>query len=723
MSIPGGVTPQPNRAPQIPDRLTGLSTLAGNLFWSWYRAARILFRVIDEPLWRATRHNPIEFLARVDPARLDACARDPEILEMYERVMAAYRRGTDASNTWFAELAGVPLPGGPVAYFCAEFALHNSVPTYSGGLGVLAGDHCKGASDLGVPLVGVGLLYTRGYFDQRIRLDGWQEDVSETFDLSRTPLARVLGPDGAVALASLPISGRTVHVGAYRMLVGRAQVYLLDTDFDANHPDDRELSHKLYPGGAELRLRQEAVLGIGGVRVLRALGIAPAVWHANEGHATFMMLERVREHLVEGVSWNEAVGRVRTSSLFTTHTPVAAGHDIFPPELFAGVMSEYLESFGEERDGAGRLGRHPQHDHHAFHMTAAAIRLSARVTGVSKAHGDVTRNMWRCLWPGREAADVPIVHITNGVHLGTWMSHRLRVLLDSHLGPDWEERAEIYELWDRVLSLDDEELWAVHVRMKDLLLRYIHEEARVRWRDRWEESAHLVGAGTLLDAGTMTIGFARRFAQYKRANLIFRDPERLRTLLINPRRPVQLVFAGKAHPADEGGKQILQQVYSFTRDRRFEGRIAFLEDYELHMAHRLVQGVDLWLNIPRPPMEASGTSGMKAALNGIPQLSTRDGWWAEGYTGLNGWVIEPADEADPDEADAAQLYDLLEHEVVPLYYERDVRNVPREWVVRMKHAMRDAGRFTARRMVAEYAGDLYLPAMRGAWSDDDPPTG
>ncbi len=718
-----GVTSRPEGVPPIPERIRGLAAVASNLFWSWHREARTLFRAIDGPLWRLTQHNPIALLARVDPSRLEACARDPEFLGLYDRVMALFERGTAPEGTWFAGAAS-ELAGRPIAYFCAEFALHNSVPTYSGGLGVLAGDHCKAASDLGVPLVGVGLLYTRGYFDQRIRLDGWQEDTPEEFDPARTPLTRVVGGAEAPGLTTVEVSGRPVHVGAWKMLVGRVPVYLLDTDLEANHGEDRELSHKLYAGGAELRLRQEAVLGIGGVRVLRALGIAPAVWHANEGHAAFMLMERVRERLAGGTPLGEAIDRVRATSLFTTHTPVPAGHDIFPHDLFHRVMGGYVDTFGEAREQAVRLGHHPERDHGLFHMTAAAIRLSRHTVGVARRHGEVTRAMWQCLWSGRRPEDVPIGHVTNGVHLGTWMAHRLRDLLDRHLGPDWEARSREPDLWDRVLALDDEELWSVHLRTKDILMGYIHEEARLRWRDRWEEAAHLVGAGTLLNAGAMTIGFARRFAGYKRPELLFRDPERLRTLLVNPRRPVQLIFAGKAHPADETGKQILQQVYAFTRDRRFEGRIAFLEDYELHMAHRLVQGVDLWLNLPRPPLEACGTSGMKAGLNGIPQVSTLDGWWAEGYTGANGWAIEPpAPETDGDAADADRLYALLETDVVPCFYERDGRGLPHRWIERMKHAIRTAAQhFTAQRMVADYATHYYLPAMRGTGRDDDAPS-
>jgi starch phosphorylase len=644
-------------------------------------------------------------------------------MQLYDTVMGEYAASTESSGGWFSEQYP-DLAGKPIAYFCAEFALHNSVAIYSGGLGVLAGDHCKAASDLGLPLVGIGLLYTRGYFDQRIRLDGWQEDVPEQFDPTVTPLTRVLNADGQVQLASLQISGRTVHVGAWKMQVGRVPLYLLDTDVDGNDPEDRPLSHNLYAGGPELRLRQEAILGIGGVRVLRALGIDPGAWHANEGHAAFMLLERVRELLQGGTALPDAIRQVRSRSLFTTHTPVPAGHDIFSSELFHQVMGGYLESFGVDQATLDQLGHHPGLDHQRFHMTAVAIRLSGRVVGVSRAHGAVSRGMWEMLWPGRAEAKVPIKYVTNGVHVNTWMSHRIKELLDQHLGPDWETAGDPESL-DQILSLDDKALWEVHSVLKSSLMDFIRDEARMRWRDRWQDAAHLIGAGTLLHGGAMSIGFARRFAGYKRAGLLFRDPERLRRLLLNPQRPVQLIFAGKAHPADEVGKGMLQLVSASTRDRRFEGRIAFLEDYELHMAHRLVQGVDLWLNTPRVPYEACGTSGMKAALNGVPQLSTDDGWWAEGQTGLNGWTITAApDSEDQDAAAAEQLYTLLEEQVVPLFYERGDRGIPRQWIARMKQAMWTSTRhFTARRMLEQYVGDYYAPALKKGWPTDDPPTG
>ncbi len=705
-----------------PERIAGLAALARNLRWSWSRDTRALFRSIDQTLWHLTRHNPVEFLRRVDRARLAACAADPEFLRRYDAVLEREARDASAQDSWFATTYPDVVQR-PVAYFCAEFGLHNSVPIYSGGLGVLAGDHCKAASDLGVPLVGVGLLYTRGYFDQRLRLDGWQEDADERFDASLTPLERVLGPTGEPCVARLQMGGRSVCVGAWRMTVGRVPVYLLDTDLEHNDPADRELTHRLYVGQPELRLRQEWILGVGGVRVLRALGNDPAAWHANEGHAAFMLLERLRELAAGGVKCEDAVRQVRVSSVFTTHTPVPAGHDAFPVAQVEACAGPIWEEMGVTRETVLDLGHHPSRDHGQFHMAVLAIRLSGRVNGVSRRHGEVSRRIWGDLWPGRETTRVPIGHVTNGVHLTTWMSHHMTELLNAHLGADWPDRVDEAGFWDCVLTLDDAALWAVHAELKAVLMRSVRDTARRRWAEQWKEALHLVGAGTLLDERALTIGFARRFATYKRADLIFRDLDRLHRLLVNPWRPVQLVFAGKAHPADEPGKEMLQRVYALTREARFEGRIAFIEDYEMHLAHRLVQGVDLWLNLPRVPLEACGTSGMKAALNGVPQLSTLDGWWAEGYDGRNGWAIPAAPQgADADAADAEALYRLLEEDVVPLFYARDARAVPLGWVQKMKHALRVVGqRFTSRRMVQQYVADCYVPAMRGEPSAGDSP--
>lgn len=714
------------KVPYLPERIEGLALLATNLSWSWSRHARRLFAAIDEPLWHLTRHNPIALLRRVAPSRLSECSRDPRILELYDDSMRELERQRDRTGHWFAQ-EHPDLGEHRVAYFCAEFGLHNSVPIYSGGLGVLAGDHCKASADLGVPLIGVGLLYTQGYFDQKLRLDGWQEDSAEHFEMMNTPLTQVLAPEGREYLTTVNTFGRDIHITAWRINVGSVPVYLLDTNLDVNEPADRELTSKLYAGGPDVRLRQEWILGVGGVRVLRAMGIQPAAWHANEGHAAFMMLERTREITSQGTPFRDAVAQVRARTIFTTHTPVPAGHDTFSSEQVAKCAgAQWMQELGTAtREELLGLGTHPTDQNGTFHMTCAALRLARHVNGVARRHGEVSREIWNSLWPDRPAAQVPIGHITNGVHLATWMSREIMTLLDAHLGAAWMEQIDDPALWNRVLQIDDATFWHIRQAAKVSLLNFIREDARRRWVRHWKEATHVVGAGTLLTPDALTIGFARRFATYKRADLVFRDIERLRGLLTHPTRPVQIIFAGKAHPEDTPGKEVLRTVYSFTRDAQLEGRVAFIEDYDLHLSHRLTQGVDLWLNLPRVPLEASGTSGMKAGLNGLPQLSTLDGWWYEGYDGLNGWAVPPeSSRQTADEWDAEQLYQLLEKEIVPLYYQRDERGVPRGWTGRMKHALRTSGsRFTARRMVREYVRQSYAPAMRGEMNGDEPPTG
>jgi starch phosphorylase len=723
------MTPLRAKIPELPPRLEGLAALAVNLAWSWHRQARALFRRIDNVLWDATSHNPIVLLQRVDPARLDRLARDADFLAHYDQVMEWLAIEQSSTAGWFRDAFPDVGTSQPVAYFCAEFGLHASVPIYSGGLGVLAGDHCKTASDLAIPLIGIGLFYKKGYFDQRVRPDGWQEDTNDEVQPELTPLIPVVDADDLQVTIQLPMGDRTIHVRAWTMAVGRVTLYLLDTDHEANDAEDRALTSKLYAGGIPMRLRQEWVLGVGGVRLLRKLGIAPGAWHANEGHASFMMLERVRELVVGGGSFEDAVAAVRQRTLFTTHTPVPAGHDVFGlGDVAACAGSGFLTDLGTHGPRAFGLGVHPQRDPQQFHMTVLAMRLAGHVNGVAQRHGVVSRELWGDLWSARPADEVPIGAITNGVHLATWMANPIMRLLDIHVGHDWGDRRDDPAMWDAVLGVDAMKLWSEHERLKEVLVRSIREEARRRWTSTWQEAAQVVAAGTLLDPKTFTIGFARRFATYKRANLLFQDLDRLRAMLTDAKRPVQLVIAGKAHPEDTPGKEVLQSLYHFTRDPIFEGRVAFLEDYDMHLAHLLVQGVDLWLNVPRVPLEASGTSGMKAGLNGVPQLSTIDGWWEEGYTGRNGWAIPKAPaEADiqtTDTLDAGHLYHLLEQEVVPMWYDRDEHGVPRQWVRVMKEAIRTAGQqFTSRRMVQDYVTRYYAPMLRGDLLPDDPPIG
>jgi starch phosphorylase len=711
------------RIPPLPEPLGDLATLATNLWWSWSRDARNLFHSIDKLLWHRTRHNPIALLQRVEPARLVELAADEEFLQRLGHVRSQLERALSGDGTWF-RTTHPEIASRPVAYFCAEFGLHTSVPIYSGGLGVLAGDHCKASSDLGIPLVAVGLLYQRGFFGQRVRPDGWQEEADDPLDHSITPQTRLLDQSGAPLLVTVPLSGRTLSIGAWRMMVGSVPVYLLDTNLEANDPEHRHLSFRLYSGGPEMRIRQEWVLGVGGVRLLDKLGIEPAAWHANEGHAAFMLVERARALVAQGQTLGEAVDHVRASSTFTTHTPVPVGHDVFGRDQVDRTIAGYLDGGEFDPEMLYAFGRHPEHDGGAFHMTAACARLAGRVNGVSALHGAETRRIWQVLWPELAPEDVPITHVTNGVHLATWMANPMMDLLDAALGPGWGGRLEDPALVEKVLDLGAVSLWNVHLRLKSQLCEHIRESARRHWPLRWKEPSQLVAAGTLLNPDALTIGFARRFAEYKRAALVFRDLDRLRKMVTDERRPVQIVFAGKAHPADEDGKEIIKRVYQFATDPEFEGRIAFLEDYDMHVAHWLVQGVDLWLNLPRVPLEACGTSGMKAGLNAVPQLGTEDGWWAEGYTTKNGWRIPRTHPDGADEHDAGCFYDLLESEIVPAFYTRDVRGVPLRWVEIMREALKETlGRFTARTMLQRYASDFYVPAIRGERPPPPPTTG
>ncbi|MFN0181932.1 MAG: alpha-glucan family phosphorylase [Gemmatimonadales bacterium] len=709
----------------LPPRLEGLAALATNLSWCWNRDARDLLRAIDPPMWRETRHNPIEMLREVSPSRLERLAHDPEFLARYDRVMGWLANDHQQERTWF----GRRYPGlmtRPVAYFCAEFGLHNSVPIYSGGLGILAGDHCKTASDLGLPFVGIGLSYMKGYFDQRLRADGWQEDSDDHVDPIVTPLVELRGKSGEPYLTVVETFGRSVHVRVWTMRAGRVPLYLLDTNLEENHPEDRTLLSKLYAGGPDLRLRQEWLLGVGGVRVLRAVGLDPGVWHANEGHAGFMLLERLRELTAAGKAFAEAVAEVRATSVFTTHTPVPAGHDAFETDHLVSCAGPIWESMGIDREAFLDLGRHDPATDPRFQMTVLAMRLSGRVNGVSERHGQVSRRIWKSLWPTRAEDAVPIGAVTNGVHLATWMANPMMALLDRELGIDWGLRLDDPTLGEQIKRIDPAGLWQVHQELKGTLMGFIREDARKRFAAHWEEANQVVAAGTLLHPYALTIGFARRFATYKRASLIFRDIDRLHRLLCDKRRPVQIIFAGKAHPADNPGKTILQEVYQFTHDRFFEGRVAFLEDYDMHVATALVQGVDVWLNLPRVPLEACGTSGMKAAFNAIPQFGTIDGWWEEGFDGSNGWAIpfaaNPDDTDAVDDSDAEHFYRLLEEELIPQYYDRDIDGVPHGWVDRMRNALRVAfARFNSRLMLQRYTEHYYAPALRRDPFPDDPP--
>jgi glycogen phosphorylase len=701
--------------PAIPERIGRLDELAANLWWSWQYTPRKVFRDLDYQLWRTTAHNPVRMLWLVTRERLEQMARDPEFLRTYDHAIAGLDAAYAAKNTWAARRFP-ELHDAPIAYFSAEFAIHQSVPIYAGGLGVLAGDHCKEASDLGVPLVGVGFMYPQGYFHQTVSPDGWQMEVYERLNWPDVPIEQALKPDGSPCVVAVPLGDRAVLTNVWKVSIGLVNLYLLDTGLEENAPQDRDLSARLYGGDRETRLQQEIILGIGGVRALRALGIAPAVWHLNEGHAAFVVLHRIYEYIAGGMNFDEALAAVRRATIFTTHTPVAAGHDAFQ---FDRVEHHLQGAWGPLTDHRGRflaLGEY----HGQFNMTALALRTSEFANGVSRLHGEVTRGMWEPLLKEREqTGQRPLISITNGVHVPTWLSQEMANLFERHFGADWRERQDEPEFWNGVLDISDEELWNARTALKRFLFTFIRQRARDRWAQENVSAAAVVAAGPLLDPGALTIGFARRFTAYKRPELIFRDPERLIRLLSAQRRHVQVVFAGKAHPADDAGKNHLQHIYRHAIDPVYGGRIAFVDDYDLHVAHYLTQGCDVWLNTPRKPLEASGTSGMKAGINGVPHLSIGDGWWAEGYNGSNGWVIDGHKTMDDpeaqDAADADALYRLLEEQVVPTYYQRDHRGIPHAWLRIVRECIRTvAPQFCGARMVKQYVAEMYVPAARQA---------
>jgi starch phosphorylase len=702
-------------AGKLPSRIARLEALAYNFWWSWHREARDLFKILDYTLWRTTSHNPVQMLLEVSPQRLAEVASDPLFLRHYDAVLMALDADVKNGHLWFPNTYP-ELTDRPVAYFSAEFGLHRSLPIYSGGLGVLAGDHSKEASDIGLPFVAVGFLYEMGYFEQHITPDGWQEATYPHFEPKEVAIRQALSDDGTCLFVPVDLNDQTVHLKIWHVEVGRAHLYLMDADNERNAPWERELTRRLYGGDQEMRIQQEIVLGIGGMHVIQALGIEPLAYHLNEGHSAFLVLERARALVEGGKSFEEAREQVQATTLFTTHTPVAAGHDVFHFHLVDKYFHTYWPQLGLTREQFLGLGHH-EDGRPGFNMTALAMRMCGQRNGVSQLHGRVSRRMWTSLWPDKEEDEVPIDFVTNGIHVPSWIGGAMYRLYRKHLGPDWIEKHDIPALWERILDVPNEELWDAHVHLKGKLMTFMRERSRRRRIEGGLTPEQVLCSGTFLDPDALTIGFARRFPTYKRATLLFHDLERLKQLLHDRYRPVQFIFSGKAHPADDAGKRLLQQVYNTAKDPSTGGRIAFIEDYDMQVARYLVQGVDVWLNTPRRPYEASGTSGQKVALNGIPNLSVLDGWWAEGYNGANGWAIASGerhdDPAAQDAADARALYELLEDEVVPLFYERDADDVPRDWVRVMKEAIRTAvPTFCTRRMVKEYTEKFYVPAAR-----------
>ena len=703
----------------LPERIDRLEELANNLWWSWHPQARDLFRALDYPLWRLGGHNPVKQLHEIGDDKLAAAATDLTFLNLYDSVMSTFDAEMTDEDSWFAIKYPDGLDG-PVAYFSMEFAIHNSLPIYAGGLGVLAGDICKGASDLGLPLVGVGFMYPQGYFHQHISVEGWQEEVYEQLNFDEAPI-KPINPvshsNWCSPLIRIELGDRLLYIGVWQVRLGRITLYLLCCDVEGNMPHDQQLCARLYTADQEQRIQQEIVLGIGGVRALRAIGINPSVWHANEGHSAFMTLERVREEIEKGATFAEALQQIQATTVFTTHTPVAAGHDIFPISLVEKHFHNYWASMGISRETFLELGRQDGTNNQTFNMTVLALKMAHHRNAVSQLHGKITRRMWHGLWPKVKEDEIPISSITNGIHIPTWVAPEMRRLYEKHLGQDVFRRYDDTNLREIVLNIPDEELWTVRQILKRKLMGAMVERARQCSTERVCTARQVLAMGALLDPEVLTIGFVRRFTAYKRPELIFHDVERLKRIVTDRWHPVQIIFAGKSHPADFPSKQLLQHVFTLATDREFKGRIAFVEDYDMHMARYLVQGVDVWLNNPRRLQEASGTSGIKAAVNGVLHLSVRDGWWYEGYNGANGWVIgdevKANDPGEEDRLDAEALYQLLEEEIVPFYYQRDRAGVPCGWVHMVKEAMGSiVPVFCTRRMLKEYVEQMYIPAAR-----------
>jgi starch phosphorylase len=710
---------------KLPLRIGRLFELANNLWWSWHEEGRQVFRSLDYALWRTSGHNPVKQLRSMPTEKLEAASRDPAFLEFYDTVMEKYDEEMMRAHEWCGKTK-MDTPSGQIAYFSAEYAIHYSLPIYAGGLGVLAGDICKESSDRGLPLVAVGFMYPQGYFRQRMSPQGDQQEEYIQLDFDDAPINPCAWPYGCGPLIPIQLGDHVVYVKVWEAHVGRVNMYLMDTNVDENKPEDKMLSARLYTADQEERLRQLIVLGVGGVRTLRELRIETVVWHANEDHTAFMMLERLRLERANGASLETALQNVRRSTVFTTHTPVPAGHHVFSYQLMDRYARSLWEPLGIDRDTFLKLG---QSDAGAetFNLTAFAFRIAGQSNAVSKLHGKVTRHMWQGLWPDKTEEETPIKSVTNGVHLPTWQAPEIAALCQKHLDAQWKEDQDNQEYWSCLSDVPDDELWQIRQNLKRGLITTIQDRAQQRWTQDQVTTQQVIAMGSLLDPYALTIAFVRRFTAYKRPYLILSNIERLKRIITNPERPVQLIFAGKSHPADYQSKQLLKQVYTAALDKGFQGRIAFVEDYDLNVARQLVRGVDIWLNNPRRLQEACGTSGMKASMNGALNFSVRDGWWDEAYNGKNGWAIGDTQVSSPEEEDrkdAESLYNLLEKEIAPLYYERDRKGVPRGWMQMVKEAIRTVTpAFNACRMMKEYNQEMYLPAAGRQVAKDNPAGG
>lgn len=701
--------------------LTGLNRLAYNLWWAWNPAAQDLFEAIDRRLWKEAERNPVVFLKRLSREALIEAVSNEEVMAFYRRVITGFDAYCNPKDTWFSEI--YPKCGNIlVAYFSAEFGLHEAIPVYSGGLGILAGDHCKAASDLGLPFVAVGLLYRQGYFSQQVNKKGEQEAIYKNYDFTDMPVKPVKNLAGNDITISVDLAGRSCYARVWKVDVGRIPLFLLDSDIEENSPADRRLTCNLYGGDSEVRVSQEILLGIGGVKALEAVGIRPNVWHMNEGHSVFLGLERViRLTREEGLKFAEALEAVKSNTIFTTHTPVPAGNDAFSLILIEKYFKKYLEKSAVKPHEFMQIGLRPMGGgSDLFSLTILAFHFSAQCNGVSKLHGYVSRTIWNDVWHGVPLGEIPIGHITNGVHTMTWIDPAIWGLFDKYLEAGWRCRFLDSKIWEKVFDIPDEELWNVRKELKERLFKALQHILSIQNQRNTSSSRKTKGTDIVLNPGALTIGFARRFATYKRATIIFRDLNRLKKILNNKERPVQIIFAGKAHPADIPGQAFIKEIYEISQMKDFAGKVVMIEGYDMHLARHLVAGVDIWLNTPRRPYEASGTSGQKAGINGAVNFSVLDGWWVEGFNGKNGWAIGSENnhesEETQDNRDSEDIYEKLEKEIIPLYYNRNERGIPEGWMKVVKESIRTTTpEFSTERMVKDYTHIMYVPAFeRGA---------
>lgn len=702
--------------PALQEPLKDLELIARNMYWTWNSEFIELFRRIDSNLWAASGHNPVKLLGSISQEKLDSLAENEGFLNHLKQASDKLKSYL-TSSSWYQKICAESLDA-TIAYFSAEFGVHECLPIYAGGLGILAGDHLKSASDLGVPLVGIGLLYQKGYFRQYLNIDGWQQEIYVENDFYNMPMELIRKESGRPLTISVDYPGRCVEAQIWSISIGRVKLYLLDTNVPANSPIDRMITSSLYGGDKELRIRQEIMLGIGGLKALDAMGINPTICHMNEGHAAFMALEKIRElKNNSNMSFEEAVEISKAGNVFTIHTPVKAGLDEFRVELMDKYFGGYFPQLGIDRYRFLSLGRIlPDDQEETFKMPILAIKLSGYTNGVSELHGQVSRGIWGSMWPGIPLNEVPITSVTNGIHLENWLSDEMESLYERYIGPNWADEAMKEKIWEAIDQIPDEEIWHVHKRCKEQMIVFARNRLKAQMQRRGTYHTELNHAEEVLDPEALTIGFARRFAGYKRGNLLLKNPERLARLLSNTDRPLQIIFSGKAHPKDTEGKDIIRQIVHFANQSEMRRRIIFLENYDMDIARFLVRGVDVWLNNPRRPMEASGTSGMKAAVNGVLNMSTSDGWWCEGYTPDGGWIIGTKDNYEDldyqDVVESQAIYDMLENEVIPLFYTRSADNLPRAWIRRVKNSIKwIAPRFNTHRMLADYTQRFYKPSI------------